>query len=253
MLMRIGVALVFVLVGTIGDLEFIAASADLGTGPYLSGPNVKDRPGWKPVASAIPDADGFVSLFDGKTFNGWEGNAEVWRIENSCLAGGGRSKSIPESEYLCTRIEFADFELRLQFKAVPTQDDEANGGIQIRSRRLPESKQVTGYQADLGVFKNFPPGKFWGCLFDNARRDRILAGDPAANEKYVKKGDWNDYVIRGEGRRVQLWLNGQPTADYTEPDEALPQIGIIGLQCHSGPPQEMWYRNIRIKEIPEKK
>ncbi len=215
----------------------------------IPGPNVKDSSGWRDVASTEKDADGFVPLFDGKTFNGWEGNAKVWRIEDGALVGGSRSESIRASEYLCTVNGFTNFELRLAFKALATRGEEVNGGIQFRSSRT-GSTQVKGYQADLGVFK-FDPGKFWGCLFDNSRRNKILAGDPFANEKLVHKGDWNNYVIRAEGRHIQLWFNGTPTVDYTEPDDRISQTGIFGLQTHSGPPQELWYKNIRIKTLPD--
>lgn len=214
----------------------------------LPGPNVKDTEGWQSAASTGQDADGFVLLFDGKTLNGWEGNGKVWRVEDGAIVGGSRKTSIPESEYLCTLEAVTNFEMRLKYRAVATRGEEVNGGIQFWSYRI-TGTQVSGYQADLGVF-NFGPGKFWGCLFDNARRDKILAGDPFANETLVHKGDWNDYIIRAEGRHVQLWLNGTQTVDYTEPDGRVPRSGIFGLQTHSGPPQELWYKDIRIKRLP---
>ena len=49
---------------------------------------------------------------------------------------------------------------------------------------------------------------------------------------------------------MQLWLNGYQTVDYTEPDESVEQEGLIGLQIHSGPPTEAWYKDIKIKVIP---
>ncbi len=205
------------------------------------------RPSLPVTMPARPD--GFTPLFDGKSLDGWEGDLKVFRVEDGAIAGGSLRESVRDSVYLATTREFADFELHVKFRAVATKGDEANGGIQFRSRRLPQGTQVSGYQADLGVFKNFPPGIFWGCLFDNARRDRILAGDPRANEPIVRKGDWNQYVIRAEGRHIRLWLNGQQTVDYTEQDEKIPQAGIIALQAHSGPPQELWYKDIVIKDL----
>ena len=72
-----------------------------------------------------------------------------------------------------------------------------------------------GYQADLGTLKGYLNGKFWGLLFDNCRR-ATLAGDSEANEKIVKMRDWNQYLIRAQGRRIQQWLNGRQVVDYTE-------------------------------------
>ena len=61
--------------------------------------------------------------------------------------------------------------------------------------------------------------------------------------------DWNDYVIRCAGKRVQLWMNGLRIVDYVEPDDDIEQNGFIGLQIHSGPPSEVWYKDIEIKEL----
>ncbi len=77
----------------------------------------------------------------------------------------------------------------------------------------------------------------------------LACPDPAKIAEVVRVGGWNDYVIRCEGKRIQLWLNGLQTVDYTEPDDAIPQSGVIGLQIHGGPPSEAWYRNIRIRPL----
>jgi hypothetical protein len=99
---------------------------------------------------------------------------------------------------------------------------------------------VIGYQADMG------PG-YWGALYDESRRKRILAAPNAATIKgLVKDGDWNDYVIRAEGKRVQLRLNGVQTVDYTEEDPAVESTGLICVQIHSGPPSEAWYKDIAL-------
>jgi hypothetical protein len=180
-----------------------------------------------------------VTLFDGKTFTGWEGNLDVFRIEEGAIVGGSVARPVARNEFLCTTRQFGDFELRLQFKLVGKG---ANAGVQIRSRRIPDHHEVIGYRADLG-------DGWWGCLYDESRRKRVLAR-PDADElaKVLKLDDWNAYIIRCEGRRVRLWINGYQTVDYTEPDEAIEQRGLIGLQIHGGPPSEAWYRDIRITE-----
>jgi hypothetical protein len=183
-----------------------------------------------------------VSLFDGKTLSGWEGNLDWFRVEDGAIVAGSLKKAVPRNEFLCTTKAYGDFELRLKVKLLgdPAQ---ANAGIQIRSRRIPNHNEMIGYQADMGQH-------YWGCLYDESRRNKILA-QPAGDvlKKALKPGDWNQYVIRCEGRRVQVWLNGVQTVDYTEPDESIEQTGLIGLQIHSGPPSEAWYKNIQITEI----
>jgi hypothetical protein len=73
--------------------------------------------------------------------------------------------------------------------------------------------------------------------------------DPKQLKEVLKEDDWNEYVIRCEGRRIRLWLNGLRTVDYTEADEKIPQEGIIGLQIHGGPPSEAWYKDLAIRVL----
>ena len=68
-------------------------------------------------------------------------------------------------------------------------------------------------------------------------------------DKALKRDDWNNYRIRCEGKRIQLWLNGQQTVDYTEPDDKIPQSGKIAVQIHVGPPSEAWYKDIVVVEL----
>ena len=190
----------------------------------------------------LADQEGFTPLFDGKTFQGWEGNRTVFRIENGAIVGGSLDRALPHNEFLCTKREYGNFELRLKCKLLGKT---ANGGIQVRSRRVPHHYEVSGYQADMAE-------QFWGNLYDESRRDKTLAGPSAETQrKIVRDGDWNDYVIRCQGRHIQFWLNGHQTVDYREPNETLLQTGIIGLQIHGGPASEAWYKDIVIQPLSD--
>jgi hypothetical protein len=181
-----------------------------------------------------------VSLFDGRSLAGWEGNLSLFRVHEGAIVGGTLAERIARNEFLCTQKEYGDFELRLKFKL---SGEKPNAGVQIRSRRIPNHHEVIGYQADLG-------DGYWGALYDESRRRKVLAApDKEKLEQVLKRGDWNEYVIRCQGRRIQLWINGQPTVDYTEPDETIEQRGIIGLQIHAGAPSEAWYKDITIREL----
>jgi hypothetical protein len=190
------------------------------------------RAGEKPEATGKP-----VSLFDGKTFSGWEGNLDVFRIEDGAIVGGSLKGLVARNEFLTTDKEYGDFELRLKFKLL---GEKANAGVQIRSRRIPDHHEMIGYQADMG-------DGWWGCLYDESRRRKVLAGpSPEERAKLVKPNDWNDYRIRCQGPRIQLWVNGKQTVDYTETDAAIEQTGLIGVQIHGGGPSEAWYKDITI-------
>lgn len=194
---------------------------------------------WDQVRKAEEQA-GFIPLFDGTTLHGWQGNREVFRVEEQQIVGGSLRQRIPRNEFLCSTKTYDDFELRLQFKVLgPTP----NAGVQVRSHRSSGDHEVSGYQADLG------PG-WWGCLWDESRRKRVLAGPPEISRTDpVAVEDWNEYRIRCDGRRIRLSINGVQTADYSESDPGIPLTGIIALQVHAGEPMEARYRRVRIKEL----
>ncbi len=192
------------------------------------------------VVSAAASAAEFAPLFDGRTLDGWEGNLEAFRIEDGAIVGGTLSARIPRNEFLCTQAEYGDFELRLKFKLLGSG---ANAGVQIRTERIPNHHEVRGYQADLG-------DGYWGALYDESRRNRVLAAaDPKLIDEVLRRDEWNDYTIRCTGPRIQLWINGRQTVDYTEADKTVSRTGVIGLQIHGGPPSEAWYKDIRIQRL----
>ena len=193
-----------------------------------------------PVTVSVLVDDGFKPLFDGKSLDGWVGDSTVFRIEDGAIIGGQMKEKIPHNFFLSTKEEYADFELQLEFRLL---GENTNAGVQIRSRRIPDHHEMIGYQADLGQ-------NYWGALYDESRRNRILAS-PNKEElaKVLKLGEWNKYRILCEGKRIQLWINDFQTVDYTEPDDAIEQTGLIAVQIHGGPPGEAQYRNLRIKRI----
>ena len=182
------------------------------------------------------------SLFDGKTFAGWDGDTKkTWRIEDGCIVGGSLETTVPRNEFLCTTKTFGDFELKVKFKLLGDRKG-ANAGVQFRTKRIPKHHEVSGYQADVGQ-------GYWGALYDESRRNKVLAApDAKLLEKLVKHDDWNEYVIRAEGPRIQLFLNGTKTVDFTEKDDKIERTGIIGLQIHGGAKAKVLYKDITISE-----
>ncbi|MEQ1824937.1 MAG: DUF1080 domain-containing protein [Pirellula sp.] len=187
---------------------------------------------------------GFEWLFNGVSTDAWEGNMEWFRVEDKCIVAGSLAKAIPHNEFLCTKKQYGDFELKLQVRLKGQGD---NAGVQFRTVRIPNNTEVSGFQCDVGNAFGRP---VWGALYDESRRRKMLAeGDKEKVPQWLKKDDWNELTVRAEKDRIQIWLNGNLTVDYTEADPAIAKTGIIGLQIHSGPPTEAWYRNIRIKVL----
>jgi hypothetical protein len=188
-----------------------------------------------------------VALCDGKTFAGWTGDTnKTWTIEDGAFTGGTLKEKVPRNEFLRTTRSYTNFILRVQFKLVGTPAGGfINGGVQIRSQpaKNPPNEMV-GYQCDLGE-------GWFGALYDESRRNKVLVKpDADAVKKSVKIGEWNEYLIRCEGRRIRSWINAEPMIDYTEPDEKIEQYGLLGLQIHGGGPAQVWYKDITIEELP---
>jgi len=188
--------------------------------------------------------EGFLPLFDGKLLTNWEGNAYWFRVEERAIVAGRLDEKIPMNYFLCTTRKYGDFELRLQVKTI---GEGVNAGIQFRTRRIPGSEEVSGYQADVG---GVGQEMVWGALYDESRRRKMLAKPEAELiERIVKKDDWNDYTIRCIGKKIEIFVNNEKTVDYTETEPGIDTDGIIAVQIHSGPPSEAWYRNLRVKPL----
>ncbi|MEO6788681.1 MAG: DUF1080 domain-containing protein [Chthoniobacteraceae bacterium] len=195
---------------------------------------------------AISAQAGPVSLFDGKTLAGWEGDtAKTWRVEDGCIAGGSLTEKVPRNEFLSAKKSYKNFDLTLKFKLTGTEGF-VNSGVQFRSVRIEKpANEMSGYQADLG------DPTYWGSLYDESRRRKTLApADMEVVNKVLHRNDWNDYRVRCEGKRIRIWLNGVQTVDYTEPESGIAEDGLIALQIHGGAKAVVFFKDIAIEELP---
>ena len=184
-----------------------------------------------------------VSLFDGKTLAGWEGDTAWWRVEAGEIRGGSFKTKVPKNFFLATEKSYQNFDLRVKLRLTGTGF--VNSGIQMRSVRVPNSTEMSGYQVDYG--------KGWyGKLYDESRRNKVIADsvDPKAVLAAVKEGEWNEYRILAEGPRIRSWVNGVPALDFTESEANIAMDGKIGIQIHAGGQAEVQAKDITIEELP---
>ena len=188
-----------------------------------------------------------VSLFDGKSLDGWEirkGEDKWWTVKDGMITGGSLEEKVPKNTFLTHHKRHANFDLRLKVRL--TQGDGfINSGVQIRSIRVPDNHEMSGYQVDAGI-------GWWGKLYDESRRNKVIGepADPAAVKATAKDWDWNEYRILCEGPRIRSWINGVPALDYTEKDPKIPWEGLIGVQAHSGGKFLVQFKEITLEELP---
>ncbi|WKN42112.1 3-keto-disaccharide hydrolase [Tunicatimonas pelagia] len=225
--------------------------------------------------------EGFRSIFDGETLDGWEGDSTYWRVENGSLVG----EITPE-----TRVESnsfiiwqggtpANFELKTEFRIT----ENGNSGINYRSERIDTIPYaLRGYQADIDG-KNRYTGQNYeekkrttlayrgeqttitsqenpaepGSLRANVKRNawahrNVTAslGESDSLKTNIKQGDWNEMHLIVNGNRLQHYVNGVLMSDVTDDDTVNRSMqGQLGVQVHVGPPMQVEYRNIRLKQL----
>ena len=159
-----------------------------------------------------------VSLFDGATLTGWQpadpADGHFWTVVDSCLTGGDGRSNVPKNTYLRTEREYGDFEFRCLFRlSGDVATGFINSGIQYRSQVV--NHDMVGYQADIG-------DGHWGDIYDEHRRELLVAGDLSVLRRILNKDGWNSYIIRVRGNHHELYINGVKTCDYVETDPDIP-------------------------------
>ena len=197
------------------------------------------------TATVVFGADGWVTLFDGKTLDGWRqiNGTATYTVENGAVVGTSVAGS-PNS-FLRSEKTYGDFVLELEAKL----DTPLNSGVQFRSLSTPDFQngRVHGYQLELDSSE-----RGWTAgLYDEARNGWLysLTRQPRARAAY-KADDWNSFRVEAIGDSIRTWINGVQATNLVDPTTA---EGFIALQVHSigkdmaklG--KQVRWRNIRIK------
>lgn len=210
----------------------------LALGVNFGGASLADEPGW-------------VSLFDGKTLDGWKvnGGFASYKVEDGAIVGTTVEGS--PNTFLC-KGDFKDFVLELEVKC----DPRLNSGVQVRSHvyskddpdpaRRRRAGVVHGPQCEIARKETGTAGRF----YDEGRRGKWLDEIKPEAKDAFKDDDWNRYKIVVQGNRYRSWINGVAASDFTDD---MDKSGFIGLQVHGiargqGPFQVRW-REVRIREL----
>ena len=203
------------------------------------------------ICLSCSTGDGWKSLFDGQSLQGWTAseNAETFQIEDGVIVVNG-----PRSHLFYTGevegADFQNFELALEVKTTPG----SNSGIYIHTKFQQEGWPEEGYECQ--VLNSNRPG-------EQGIGERKMTGSLYAIRNVWKApardNEWFDYYILVQGKSIQVKINGELVADYTEPEQPfrpasmkkrLLGSGTFALQGHD-PGSTVYYRNIRVKPLPD--
>jgi hypothetical protein len=197
-------------------------------------------------AHAAAEEGGWISLFDGKTLEGWKSNEEkpgVFSVENGALkVKGGRAHIFYAGDV--KGAKFKNFE----FKAKVMTKKNANSGIYFHTEFQQSDWPKKGYECQVNNSYDRDP-----------RRTGSLYAVKDFNEVFVKDDEWFDYHIKVEGKHVVITVNGKVTADYTEKEGDARQgedqkkgrwlgEGTFAFQAHD-PGCEVHYKDIMVKPL----
>jgi len=236
----------------IGDLEAPAAPRD-------SGPKREPAPGTEPVAGLEP---GFVSLFDGKTLRGWQGDRAIWSVQEGAITGQTTAETkLRENSFLVWKDQVEDFELRLKFRL-----ENGNSGIYYRAQKRranqTEGDPLIGTQADFDA-----SGRWTGVIMEyllrgvlaergqkvvidaDGRRHVTPLADPAKLLDVVRADKWNDYTVTAKGGHVELNINGTTMCELEDHDPKRLVHGWLALQVHVGPPMLVQFKDIVLRRL----
>ena len=192
---------------------------------------------------AAPDDEGYVSLFDGKSLDGWRAgeHPESFRVEDGAIVVNGQRGHLfydgPAEDH-----DFKNFELKLEVRTEPN----SNSGVYFHTEFQEEGWPAKGYE----------------CQVNNSHGDWKRTGSlysiEDVRETKARDGEWFEYGVLVEGKHIVISVNGDVVVDFTEPDPPKPpkdmpgrvlSHGTIALQAHD-PGSTVRFRKIRIKPLP---
>ena len=184
-----------------------------------------DAAGTHNTLTAKELAEGWVSLFDGKTIFGWTAaNKADWKVVDGVIVVTSGEKGL-----LHTNTQFADYVLRLDFRSAKG----TNSGVFLRTSPSPKNPKDGCYELNIAGLDSSP----------------FPTGSLVARKKYVKAGEsseWRTFEVTAKGDRITVKLDGKQVLDYTDPNPT--RRGFIGLQKNEG---KVEFRNVKLRPLSQ--
>ncbi len=191
-------------------------------------------------AATVAAEEGFKSLFDGKSMDGWKINEapDSWHIEDGAIVAHGERSHL---FYVGEGQPFKNFHLKVDVKTTPG----SNSGIFFHTKFQEEGWPKFGYECQVNITQSDP------------KKSAGLYAVQDVFEAPAKDNEWYTQEIIVEGRHIITKVNGKTIVDYTEPEnkEAFSNeferrlgVGTFALQAHD-PDSKVYFKNIRVKVL----
>ena len=233
----------------------------------------------QPSPMDFNDHEGYVSMFDGVSLKGWDGNAKFWRVENGAIVGESTPQNPSGNNYIVYKdVEAKDFTLKFEIKV----EGDGGSGLQYRSRtglpwlaRIPDNVTANVGPVNLDWMMTGPQADFWpsrvytGQFYSENTPMRILAwrgqvvegfgatrkrlmgtiGDQQALGDVVRMNDWNQYTVIARGGTFLHIVNGQLMAVMVDddPESSNNQPGQFGIEIEAT--TKVSVRNMWVKKL----
>ena len=239
-----------------------------GVAPAQTNQFSEDELVMTPYTESAPDADGFISLFNGRDLTGWNYNPQVWSVVNDAILARAPLDSRTTVHYMAwAGGEVADFELRLSVRT--TADD--NSGVPLRARWV-QQRWFPGYQMEMhgensGLLIIAGAGRErrlsiagWRTIArEENGRDTLESIEPLPGAEKIpevrnamQKGEWCAVGIVAQGPRFIIRINGVTIVDTRDehPTKSVPS-GMLGLEYshRTGAEDAVEFKDIRFKRL----
>jgi len=219
--------------------------------------------------------DGYISIFDGKTLKGWQGDSTYWKVENGCITGEVTPSTIlKRNTFLIWRGGTTkNFELKVDYRITKS----GNSGINYRSSEVPGvTYALRGYQEDIDGANQYTGQNYeerGRCIIAFRGQKATLPvvdkpisslainniwtaaqltaslGNKDSLTRYIHDG-WNECHIIAKGNHLWHYVNGVLMSEVIDNDTTNRSLsGLLGVQVHVGPPMKVEYKNFMIKQI----
>ena len=193
---------------------------------------------------------GFTALFDGKTLDGWQGGKEGYLVQDGAIVSQPQG-----SRNLATVKEYGDFHFKFDFKLTPG----ANNGIGIRMPKEEQGQRIDPAYKGMELQIIDDSSDRYKDIKEYQRHGSIYGVVAAKTGALKPPGEWNSEEIIARGKHITVILNGQTIVD-ADVEKASSKGTLDGKDhpglkresghiCFCGHGAEVWFRNLRIKEL----